>query len=128
MDQAEALKTLSQAAAELQTETEALNADLAAFDERLAKIGPGVSVWLDQGLPGQPSWQLGYTRVSGKMGLAVRQTQAQTEVLPIMNAPRHVRVTATALFNELIEALIACTRDHRSQVQVARLRVPKEPT
>lgn len=127
MDQAEALKTLSQTAAELQTETEALNADLAAFDERLAKIGPGVSVWLEQGLPEQPAWQLGYARVNSKMGLAVRQTQTQTEVIPIVNAPRHVRVTATALFGDLIEALIACTREHLSQVQVARarLQVPK---
>jgi len=117
----EALAQLGQAATALQLETENLNAGIVAFDTRLAEIGAGVTLWLDTKLLelGEKSWTFGYARVNGKMGLAVRQGTFEPLLLPLINAPRHVRVAAVALMRELITALTDRAREHADEVRAA---------
>lgn len=124
----EALANLDRAATELQLETEVLNAGIAAFNERLAKIGLGVTVWLATPLvfpPERKEWSLGYARVSdgGKLALAARQGEA--DPMALIHAPRHVRVASVELLEDLVAALVARTQECADQVRAALARFPQ---
>ena len=121
----EALVNLGRVTIALQLETEALNVGIAAFDAQLAKIAPGVLVWLTCELPGQKDWILGYARVGveGRMAVAVRQ--GETEPIPLINAPRHVRAAAVARFEDLVAVLTDRVCEHTAEIRAACSQLPR---
>lgn len=127
------LEKLSELAAQLNAETDTMNATIAELDARLSGMHVGLAVWdehvLCPGGDGRTGWLLGYERLSSGYGLAARQVwQGEWEhegagSIPLLKAPRLVRIEAVARFNVLIgllaqraEQALACVRGAQSQL------------
>jgi hypothetical protein len=110
---------LKEAAALLSKESDRLNESANAFNAVLKKIGIGISAWVefDGGSDddAQVAWSmsLGYTKIGGKWGLAIRSSQQDfadpepvVESWQFAEAPRGLRVAAAPSIPDLVDQLI----------------------
>lgn len=114
-----AFEQLSSSARSLNTSTDELSEIFAAFDDSLKKLNLGIIAWVTFcNSSDEPGWfsyldQLGYTKIGGKWGLAIRQLKCdeqhdETEVLQewlLAEAPRALRIKAVDGLPELAENL-----------------------
>lgn len=112
----------------LNTQTEELNSVIADLDKRLGAMRLGVTVWLVDDfinrtpVANQPNnifvWEIGYAKVKEEWCIAARHSSGfwseefqhwdlnpVTEAVPLLKAPRIVRVEAAALLDKLINEL-----------------------
>jgi hypothetical protein len=122
-----ALKDLSSLATRLKSETEELNEVIASLSDRLKATGIGVSAWTGQLLAEKDrtegdirvrsGWELGYAKVDDTWTIAVRKTSGQLvgpdevetwvdeDPMPLLKAPRNVRVESAEHLERLVETI-----------------------
>jgi hypothetical protein len=111
-------KNLSVAAKNLNAASDELGKAISASDAALQKLNLGISAWAEVSAGEDfPNWwgrYLGYARVGGKWGIALKQARGNSEfpeedseeVWLFNDAPRWMRVEAVAKIPELLEALL----------------------
>ena len=131
----DSVNELSELAAELNQESDSLNETvIASTNAKLAKLGLGVEAWVGNVEEGDPYFRdddenerwplhtetwLGYYRFDRGWELAIKMlvrqqtgdfnnpevTVTASTPLPLLNAPRDVRVKATELIPQLLDAI-----------------------
>jgi hypothetical protein len=111
-------KNLSVAAKSLNAASDELGKAISVFDAALQKLNLGISAWAEvSGGEEFPKWwgrYLGYARVGGNWGIAVKKASGNyefpeedsEEIWLFNDAPRWMRVEAVARIPELLEALL----------------------
>jgi hypothetical protein len=107
-------------ASDLNSVSDELGKSVGELDSALKKLNLGITVWVtiqgDDGLPDDPSYwseDLGYCKVDGKWGLALRTVRGdysfpdgdQEEKWLFNDAPRSLRLSAISKIPELLEML-----------------------
>jgi len=129
---------LSSSAQSLNTATDELTKLAASFDVALKKLNLGIEAWVNIATGSDESGnrsyydQLGYAKIAGKWGLALRQLECDehsgdeeiTQEWLFADAPRDLRVSAVSRLPELIQKLqeqVQLTNEHLSEtLQAAR--------
>jgi hypothetical protein len=109
---------LSATAAELNSETDRLNASILALEAALKKLGIGITSWYEyeksfsaDGLSYSME-SIGYTKLNGKWMLALMTRDGHEaaeedryEIWPLIESPRHLRIKALKHIPELLDKL-----------------------
>ena len=99
------LKELEEAHEELTENTERVNRAIHALEEELLRIGVGVTVWVDSTIEiDQQKWTIGFTRIGRGWSLAAHRLGDGP--IKLSGAPRHVRVRAIYLLDQVVTELI----------------------
>lgn len=125
------LRDLAALAAQLNERSDALNERIGSIEDQLAQAGVGVTLWLYEHLLDRSTrdkdgeftaWCLGYSKVDADWRVAVKRVNAREyspelfgeprvsiedldQTLPLLKAPRVVRLEAAPLLEELVQAL-----------------------
>jgi methyl-accepting chemotaxis protein len=118
---ADSYSKLAAVAKELNCASDELGKTVAEFDEALKKLNLGVTVWVKLTVRGpepqndfwEESDELGYAKIKGKWGIAIRTVsediqnhkQLSEEQWLFHDAPRALRLAAIDKFAELLDAL-----------------------
>jgi hypothetical protein len=116
---------LYSSARSLNSSSDELSKIIAAFDDTLKKLNLGVSAWVTfSSASDEPGWytyfdQLGYTKLSGKWGISIREMKrdeqnGEDELLQeslFADAARTLRVKAIDGLPDLIETLLTEVRN-----------------
>ena len=143
----ESLERLSILAAQLNDETDQVNSVIANVEHKLSTLKLGVSVWLsgERGpivlgeFEGGGGWHLGYTKVGGQWRLVTRPVLGNAatpfelavselgsgKVVPLLEAPRLVRVEACGHLEHLVEDLSARITGFIRAIETAKNAVQK---
>ena len=144
-------KQLTQAASELNAVSDELGKFVTALDTALRKLNLGLATWLrlesrEDGSGNYTKRDLGYAKVGGKWGIALRTMSGNHNDLDDSNveewlfndAPRALRIESVEKLPDLFESLVkeadAATRQIKSKTQRAQALVsaleqqtPSEP-
>ena len=127
-------KQLTAAASELNTVSDELGKFVTALDTSLRRLNLGISTWLrlesrEDGLGNYIKRDLGYAKVGGKWGIALRTMtgnhnapdDAAVEEWLFNDAPRALRIEAVEklpdLFDNLVKEADVATKQIRSKTQ-----------
>lgn len=143
------LHTLSELSSQLNAESDDLNSVIESLEQRLATMNIGIAVWCnsllcdsgwapiknyDEEVVGQKAsgYDLGYARDSGHWRICVRESvqyldkngefdYAETSpFVPLVNAPRIVRVEAAAELDSLLDELIRKASGYIENIKKAK--------
>lgn len=120
MPSTKTMEDLEAAAAALNQASDDLNEVIEGLEDRFERLGIGVSCWLDV-LPN--SWALGYAKHDGRWRIVVKAPEAQA--VPLLKAPRSLRVDAALQLGALAECLTAKMGDHISAINEAKRLIGK---
>ncbi len=115
----ESFPKLNDASKLLNQESDKLNDSADGFNAALKKLGLGITSWVafardrDDNIGFSWSEEIGYTKLSGKWGLAIRTTshdysypEPDIETWPFADAPRLLRIKAAPHIPDLLDKLI----------------------
>ena len=122
-------------AQELNESTDAVNATIDQFEEKLNELNLGVSAWVTPS-PSEIAeagdewndWQIGYGKDHGKWRILARFVECYEDIesppvarspIPLRDAGREVRMELVADFDALTAALIASARNKLAKVDNA---------
>lgn len=122
---------LSAAAVDLNKASDELGRSVVMLDAALKKLNLGISTWVtvweDEDRQNLDFWThaLGYTKISGKWGVAIRTVegnsnypdQAESEEWLFGDAPRTLRLEAVDKIPDLLEQLIADARSASQRIR-----------
>jgi hypothetical protein len=125
-----AYKQLSSAATELNTVSDELGKFVAALDGALKKLNLGISTWIrldsrEDGLGNYSKRDLGYSKVAGRWGIALRTMTGNHNTPDISNveewlfndAPRALRIEAIEKLPDLFDGLIKDAESATAQIR-----------
>jgi hypothetical protein len=113
----DSFRRLSVSAAELNSESDRLNASISALESALKKLGLGISSWYQYNKEtlgdGSGYWieSIGYTKMNSKWGLALSTRfgndvdEDNVETWPFNESPRHLRIKALKFIPQLLDQL-----------------------
>src|SRR5260370_25179604 len=148
-----AVAQLSSLASQLNKETDALSDIILDLERQLANTKVGVSLWLERNLLAetgdgykQDAWVLGYAKLGDSWRLAAKPvtvtwehieeadhgdltpfTKDRGEPVPLLNAPRAVRVDASAYLEELVNRLAEKVKGFIGNIEQAKRFVATPP-
>ena len=130
-----AFKKLSTSAEALNIASDDLSKAIAPLDAALKKLGLGVSAWVKiTGNSDNDEWwsrDLGYARVNGKWGIALRDVSGHYqhpndddgETWLFNEAPRWLRIEGSTKLPDLLEKLIEQAEDTTKKVRARAVQV-----
>ena len=130
-----AFKKLSAAAETLNSASDDLSKRIAPLDAAFKKLGLGVAAWvtISGNVDGSEWWSrdLGYARVNGKWGIALRDISGDyqdpnnddRETWHFNEAPRWLRIDGSAKLPDLLEKLLEQTEDTTKKVRARAVQV-----
>jgi len=114
----DSFRRLSVSAAELNSESDRLNASISALESALKKLGLGISSWYEYyketSADGFGYWieSIGYTKMNSKWGLALStrsgheaSDEDSVDTWPFNESPRHLRIKALRFIPQLLDQL-----------------------
>jgi len=148
-----AVLELSSLASQLNKETDSLNDIILDLERRLGSTKVGVSIWLDNSLLAetgdgfkQNAWVLGYAKIGDSWRIATKPitrtwerteemdhgdltdfTKDRGEPVPLLNAPRAVRVDASAFLEQLVNELATKVKGFIANIEQAKKFVGTRP-
>lgn len=130
-----AFKKLSAAAETLNSASDDLSRRIAPLDAAFKKLGLGVAAWvtISGSVDGSEWWSrdLGYARVNGKWGIALRDVSGDYqnpnddsgETWLFNEAPRWLRIDGSAKLPDLLEKLLEQTEDTTKKIRARATQI-----
>jgi hypothetical protein len=117
----ESLTRLSSAAQQLNQVRDKMSASILDLDKKLHSLQIGVTGWVMLASSASEARELGYAKVGGKWGLALRVTEVQPylvkECWHFNDAPTWFRVEAVTRIPDLLEHLVKRSADTLALVE-----------
>lgn len=101
---------------DLYAQYDSLNLAISKIDEKLKKLSLGVSAWVVIQTAETGERALGYSKIGGHWGLALRIGLEEKWVYS--QVPTHLRLEAVSKFPELFEALVRNTMNTIEQLKI----------
>ncbi len=102
------LSTLKDCSIDINAASDNLGSQIAIFEEQIKKLNIGVSAWHDFALSEKTDRAIGYSRINGKWGFALRQTTKEPyseEIWRFNEGPRWMRIESTPYLIPLLRTL-----------------------
>lgn len=109
------LTNLFDAAAELNTASDALTTSILRVESELKKVSSGVQTWVEI----DEDYELGNAKIGGIWGLAIREREPGKESWRFCEAPRKARVRAVPKILNLLERMVVVAREMTRDVSQA---------
>lgn len=131
---ARALEELRTVAAKLNAASDQLNETINTYEAALVESGIGLNCWLEDEVCSP--WELGFAKIDHEWRLAVRElTHTETtggwrtdsgSPIPLIRAPRHVRVAAAERFELLAKVMTERGTKYLEDLECADSTLNKE--
>lgn len=117
---AERFEKLAKESVLLNRQSDLMAAQFDRIDDVIKSLNIGVATWIEYSITGNGHRAIGYSRLKGKWGVTLRKKENEVvEIWHVNDAPRYMRLEATAHVPGLFDALHAQVIDMTVKISKA---------